>query len=276
MSSNPAAGVGASERQPDGILAEMFSLRGKVALVTGAAGGIGRTFAAGARASRARPWRCATSMRLRSSRWLAGIEAEGGAAKGFFVDLSRQASILALRDQVKAGFGRIDILVNCAAINKREPILEVEESTYDRIMAVNLRGLYQLSRAVVPLMPETGGKIVNIGSINSEIGLSNVSVYGATKGAVKQLTKVMAVEWASRNIQVNSIIPGRAHAAVGADLGGRGEAALDVGAHRHAASGRAGGTARHGDLPSSKASSYVTGQSFIIDGGVMAGGTGWA
>lgn len=75
-------------------------------------------------------------------------------------------------------------------------------------MAVNLRGLYQISQAVVPLMPESGGKIVNIGSINSEIALSHVSVYGAAKGAVKPLTKAMAVEWADCNIQVNCIIPG--------------------------------------------------------------------
>lgn len=144
-------------------------------------------------------------------------------------------------------------------------------------MAVNLRGLYQLSQTIVPLMPESGGKIVNIGSINSEMGLSHVSVYGAAKGAVKQLTKVMAVEWASRNIQVNCIIPGFMRtplsAATWADPRKRDWMRQRISMQRPGEPEELLGMAIY---LSSKASSYVTGQSFIIDGGVAAGGTGWA
>jgi NAD(P)-dependent dehydrogenase (short-subunit alcohol dehydrogenase family) len=188
------------------ILDEIFSLKGKVALVPGAAGGIGQTFATGLARAGATMALCDIQQPALDP-VISKIEAPGGSAQGFFVDLASQESIHALRDRLAADFEHVDVLVNCAAINKREPILEVEESTYDRIMAVNLRGLYQLSQVIVPLMPASGGKIVNIGSINSEIGLAHVPIY-ATKGAVKQLTKVMAVEWASRNIQVNCTIPG--------------------------------------------------------------------
>ncbi|MEP9390045.1 SDR family oxidoreductase [Mesorhizobium sp. KR9-304] len=162
-------------------------------------------------------------------------------------------------------------------MNKRQPILDVDESTYERIMAVNLRGLYQLSQAIVPMMPASGGKIVNIGSINSEIGLAHVSVYGATKGAVKQLTKVMAVEWASRNIQVNCIIPGFMRtplsAAVWADEKKRRWMSERIALQRPGEPEELLGMAIY---LSSKASSYVTGQAIIIDGGVTAGGAGWA
>lgn len=259
-----------------GILDEMFSLKGKVALVTGAAGGIGQTFATGLARAGATMALCDIQQPALEP-VISVVEDAGGSAQGFFVDLASQRSILTLRDGLASAFGRVDILVNCAAINKREPILEVEESTYDRIMAVNLRGLYQLSQAIVPLMPASGGKIVNIGSINSEIGLAHVSVYGATKGAVKQLTKVMAVEWASRNIQVNCIIPGFMRtplsAPTWADEKKRRWMTERIAMERPGEPEELLGMAIY---LSSKASSYVTGQAIIIDGGVTAGGTGWA
>lgn len=259
-----------------GILDQMFSLEGKIALLTGAAGGIGQTFATGLARAGATMALCDIHKPALDP-VISAIESDGGVARGFFVDLASQKSIRALCDEVASAFGRVDILVNCAAINKRQAILDVEESTYDRIMAVNLRGLYQLSQAVVPLMPQSGGKIVNIGSINSEIGLAHVSVYGATKGAVKQLTKVMAVEWASRNIQVNCIIPGFMRtplsAPTWADEKKRRWMSERIAMERPGEPEELLGMAIY---LSSKASSYVTGQSMIIDGGVTAGGTGWA
>lgn len=258
------------------LVEEMFSLKGKVALVTGAAGGIGRTFATGLSRAGATMALCDLA-REALDPVIAEIEGKGSAAAGFFVDLALQRSIRSLKDELRSAFGQIDILINCAAINKREPILEVEESTFDRIMAVNLRGLYQLSQEIVPLMPKAGGKIINIGSINSEIGLSQVSVYGASKGAVKQLTKVMAVEWADRNVQVNCIISGFMRtplsAPIWADETKRRWLTERIAMARPGEPDELLGMAIY---LSSKASSYVTGQSVIIDGGVMAGGRGWA
>lgn len=258
------------------ILEEMFSLEGKIALVTGAAGGIGRTFATGLARAGAAMALC-DIRRDALDPVLAAIEQDGGSANGYFVDLASRTSIRGLAGELESAFGRVDILINCAAINTREPILDVEESTFDRIMAVNLRGLYQLSQAVVPLMPGSGGKIVNIGSLNSEIALAHVSVYGATKGAVKQLTKAMAVEWAGRNIQVNCIIPGFIRTPLSAPVWADERKARWM--TERIAMGRPGEPSELLGLAiflSSNGSSYVTGQSMIVDGGVMAGGGGWA
>jgi gluconate 5-dehydrogenase len=257
------------------IFDELFSLRGKVALVTGAAGGIGQVLALGLARAGASLVLCDLHVDELARIGLM-IRNAGGASKGYFVDLASQDSIRAMVEEVKDDFGRVDILVNCAAINKREPILEVDESTFDRIVNVNLRGLFQLTQAVVPLMPELGGKVVNIGSINSEMGLAGVSVYGATKGAVKQLTKVMAVEWAARNIQVNCIIPGFMLTPLSAPIwenAGKSQWMRD-----RIAAGRPGEPDELLGLTlylSSQASSYVTGQAIVVDGGVLAGGSPW-
>jgi NAD(P)-dependent dehydrogenase (short-subunit alcohol dehydrogenase family) len=257
------------------IFDELFSLRGKVALVTGAAGGIGQVLALGLARAGASLVLCDLQVND-----LAGvstrIESAGGRSKGYFVDLTGQRSIRTMVEEVKRDFGRVDILVNCAAINKREPILEVEESTFDKIVNVNLRGLFQLTQAIVPLMPESGGKVIHIGSINSEMGLAGVSVYGATKGAVKQLTKVMAVEWAERNIQVNCIIPGFMLTPLSAPMwedAGKSQWMRD-----RIAAGRPGEPGELLGLTlylASQASSYVTGQAIVVDGGVLAGGSHW-
>jgi NAD(P)-dependent dehydrogenase (short-subunit alcohol dehydrogenase family) len=256
-------------------LGTMFGLGGKVTIVTGAAGGIGQVLASGmARAGATTVLSDIEPAKLEPV--AAAIAAEGGRAQSYFVDLAKRPSIQDFARQVQRDHGRVDVLVNCAAINKREPILEVEQDTYDRIMNVNLRGLFQLSQAVVPIMPAAGGKIINIGSINSEMGLANVSVYGATKGAVKQITKVMAIEWAARNIQVNCIIPGFMRtplsAPVWADEKKRAWLSGRIAMQRPGEPEELLGMAIYLASP---ASSYVTGQSFIIDGGVMAGGSGW-
>jgi gluconate 5-dehydrogenase len=263
-----------SEANPS-IFDELFSLRGKVALITGAAGGIGQELAVGLARAGASMVLCDLNVNE-----LAGIndriENLGRASKGYFVDLASQQSICMMVEEVRRDFGQVDILINCAAINKREPLLEVEESTFDKIMNVNLRGLFQITQAIVPLMPEAGGKIINIGSINSEMGLAGVSVYGASKGAVKQLTKVMAVEWAERNIQVNCIIPGFMMTPLSAPIWQNGDKSKWM--RDRIAAGRPGEPGELLGLAiylSSKASSYVTGQAIIVDGGVLAGGGHW-
>ena len=108
-----------------------------------------------------------------------------------------------------AAFGKIDILVNCGGINKREGFLDVEEKTYDLIMNVNLKGTFFMTQAVVPYMIKAGGgKIVNLSSHNAQGMLGGVSVYGASKSGVSALTRSMAIEWAQFNIQANAVAPG--------------------------------------------------------------------
>ena len=100
-------------------------------------------------------------------------------------------------------------LINCAGMNRREPIRDVKPETFDRLIDVNLRAPYFLSRAVLPgMLAQGGGKIINIGSLTTGWGVGNLSVYELTKSAMGQMTRVMAVEWAQHNIQVNCICPG--------------------------------------------------------------------
>lgn len=190
------------------LLHRLFGLDGKVALITGAGGGIGQALARGLAGAGA-----TVVLHARTLDKLAGLQEEitaaGGRAVALTAELSDRAAARRLVADAYAACGRLDILINCAGANRRKPISQVTEEDWEYIMAVNLRSLYFISQAVHPLMRQQGGgKIVHIGSINSHFALGSVSVYGASKGAVAQLTKVMAVEWAKDNIQVNCLIPG--------------------------------------------------------------------
>ncbi|MFO7166587.1 MAG: glucose 1-dehydrogenase [Chloroflexota bacterium] len=189
-------------------LLELFSLEGKVALVTGASGDIGRALAQGLAAAGATVALSGRSPE-KLERTRAAIADAGGTAAVFPADLSEPEAPAALAERVAQQMGRIDVLVNCAGMNRRQPIAEVTAANYAAIMDANLRSAYFLSQAALPhLIAQGGGKIINIGSLTVAVGLADVSVYGMTKSALAQLTKTMAVEWAQHNIQVNCLCPG--------------------------------------------------------------------
>jgi len=190
-------------------LANFFGLNGKTALVTGAGGGLGSVIAQGLAGAGA----AVALSDVPGSKSVAALcQQMLSAGYGVSVveaDLTDVSVAPGVVRQVIDRHGSIDILVNVAGINKREPILEVTPETFDRILSVNLKAVYFLSQAVARVMKDNGGgKVINIGSLTSTIALSDVSVYGCTKSAVAQLTKTMAVEWAQYNIQVNAIGPG--------------------------------------------------------------------
>lgn len=255
----------------------MFSLGERVALVTGAGGGIGRVFAgalAEAGASVAVHDRSADYYQ-EAQRYL---EDRGIRASYFEADLARVEECQGLIGEVTERLGRIDVLVNCAAANRRGAIAEMDEASFDFVMAVNVRAPYFLSQAVRPIMArQGGGKIINIGSINQFYGLATVSVYGLSKGALGQFTKAAAVEWAPDNIQVNCLTPGFIVTPMNE------EALWGVGQTRHWILDRV--PASRPGMPTdlagallflaSSASDFVTGQSFVVDGGFLAGGS-WA
>jgi NAD(P)-dependent dehydrogenase (short-subunit alcohol dehydrogenase family) len=269
----PARSVAAAT-QP--VLQRLFGLHGKAALITGAAGGIGRALAAGMAQAGAAVVLADLDTR-RAAEAAAELRRRDLRATSVGVNVADVRSITRMVRKVLTLHEGIDILVNCAGINRRQPLLEVEAATFDRIVAVNLRGLYQVSQQIAAhMIPRGGGKIIHIGSINSRLGLAGVSVYGATKGAVSQLTMVMAVEWARHNIQVNCLAPGFMRTALTAPLWRdrskarwmRGRIAME----------------RPGDpeelvgialLLASPASSYITGQTYCVDGGLTAGGRPW-
>jgi 2-deoxy-D-gluconate 3-dehydrogenase len=256
-----------------GILQRLFSLDEKVVLITGASGGIGRALAVGlaqAGAGVAVHGRNAdeieTTCRL--------VEAAGGRALAVAGELSDVAQARAVVATTYGELKRLDVLINCAGMNRRKPIVEVTEDDYDTIMAVNLKSVYFLTQAAHPHLRERGGKVIHIGSINAYYGLDTISVYGASKGGINQLTKVMAVEWASDNIQVNCIIPGFIYTPLTQPL-------WDDEKNAHWFRSRL--PMRRPGQPeelvgmalflASHASDYVTGQSFIVDGGFTAGGS---
>jgi NAD(P)-dependent dehydrogenase (short-subunit alcohol dehydrogenase family) len=163
--------------------------------------------------------------------------------------------------------------VNCAGINRRMPITDVSPAVYDEIMATNLRGLYFLSQAALPLLQARGGgKVLHIGSLTSLIGLSEVSVYGMAKSAVAQLTKTMAIEWAPFNVQVNCLCPGFIQTALAApnwENPRRREWMLSrLPIQRGGQPDDVAGAALFLVSP---AADYITGQSLYVDGGFTAG-----
>ena len=252
--------------------AGLFSLEGKVALVTGASGGIGGVLAHGLAAAGGR-----IALTGRDHAKLENvrreIEASDGQAHAFATDLDDPEAIPALVSSVLERFGRIDILVNCVGINKREPMRDVNRETFRKIIATNLESVYFLSQAIMPVMQKTGGgKIVHIGSLSAAVGLSEVSVYGMTKAALAQLTKTMAIEGAPMGINVNCLCPGFIATELTVPLwenGNRKRWMLErLPLNRPGKPEDLVGTTV---LLASSASDYMTGQSVYIDGGFLAG-----
>lgn len=253
-------------------LQNLFSLEGRVAVVTGASSGLGRELAQGLARAGAHVALCG-----RSEERLAATQRQiadgGGEAAAFTADLGVLATIAPLVEGIVARFGRIDILVNCAGMNKREPITTVTPETYERIMDVNLKSVYFLSQLALPYLSERGGKVINIGSLATAYGVGNLSVYGLAKSAIGQLTRVMAVEWAASNVQVNCLCPGWIATELTEPLWNdphRRQWILDrVPMHRPGIPAELVGFVIY---LASHASDFTTGQTFYIDGGFMAGG----
>src|SRR5580765_5420394 len=186
--------------------ARAFSLEGKAAVVAGTAGGLGRWFAAGLGAAGAAV--LATDVdQARLEDVVATLRDAGVTAESVTVDLRDDDAPDRIVSACVEHLGRLDVLVNNAAVNRRMPIHEMDRETYDSIMDVNLRLPYFLSQAGAGAMNE-GGAIVNISSINFTYGLEHISVYGPAKAGLSQLTRVMALEWAAAGIRANCIAPG--------------------------------------------------------------------
>ena len=171
-----------------------------------------------------------------------------------------------------AQFGKVDILINAVGTQVRKPAVEIVEQEWEHLIGVNLKSVYFLTQAAAKEMIKAKkGKIINITSLTSFIGLSNVSIYGASKGGIPTLTRQWAVEWAKYNINVNAIGPGYFKTALTADLFKDPERSKWV--LNKIPLGRTGlpedlaGTAV---FLASEASDYITGQIINVDGGWLA------
>jgi NAD(P)-dependent dehydrogenase (short-subunit alcohol dehydrogenase family) len=189
-------------------------------------------------------------------------------------DVTDNASIERLLQSACTAFGSVQILVNCAGRTKRMPTLEFPESEWDAIFETNLKGTLRACRVFGRHMIEKRyGRIINIGSLSSFVGLYEVAAYGASKAGVASLTKTLAIEWATSGVCVNALVPG----VLRTDL----NAALLDGTERGKEFLLRTPMKRFGQLDelagaavflASDAASFVTGHLLVVDGGIMASG----
>jgi NAD(P)-dependent dehydrogenase (short-subunit alcohol dehydrogenase family) len=248
-----------------------FSLEGKVALVTGATKGIGLETCkvlADAGADIAAVGRDAAGLREIK----AAVEAKGRRCIAIAADMATLDGPAKVAQEALDAFGTMDILVNNAAVALIAPLLEATSADWDATMAVNLRAPFLLAQALVPAMiKKGGGKIINISSQAGVIGQDGHAAYGASKGGLNTLTKVMCVEWAKHNIQVNTVCPTVILTPMGEEHWGRPERGDPMKAKIPA--GRFGKPIEVADMVlylASSASNLVNGQDMLIDGGYTA------
>jgi NAD(P)-dependent dehydrogenase (short-subunit alcohol dehydrogenase family) len=251
----------------------LFSLHGKVSVVTGAGRGLGHGIAhalAGAGSDLTVVSRSMHELQRISQEIITETKQK---VLPLSLDLTKEGEIERLVSTVLEEFGRIDILVNNAGTTVRKPFLEVTQKEFDDVVHLNLRAVFFLTQAVVKeMMKQEKGKIINIASLGSQIGLRNISVYTATKGGVASLTSTLALELARYNINANAIAPGYYRTQLTEAL------FRDEDGYRWVLSriplGRVGvpdDLAGAAIFLASPASDYVTGQVVFVDGGWLAG-----
>jgi NAD(P)-dependent dehydrogenase (short-subunit alcohol dehydrogenase family) len=253
-------------------VAGLLKLAGKVAIVTGAASGMGREiaryFAAACASVVVADWNAEGAESVSAE-----LNAGGHKAIPVSVDVSDEASVIAMMDGVRAKFGRLDILVNNAALQNRALLLETEVDYWDRMLAVNLRGPFLCLREGAKIMRASGGgSVVNISSVGSvHPVMPGLAAYGASKGGLSQFTRNAALELAPAAIRVNAVLPGGVMteggaAATGTTPSGRGIQLPPLGRL-----GQPQDIAALVLFLASPAAGYITGQSFVADGGFLLG-----
>jgi 2-deoxy-D-gluconate 3-dehydrogenase len=246
-------------------------LAGKVALVTGATKGIGLETCkvlADAGADVAAVGRDASGLKEVK----AAVEAAGRRCAAISADMSTADGPAKAAKQALAALGHIDILVNNAGIALIDPLLDAKIADWDMTMAVNLRAPWLMAKELAPGMIERkSGKIINISSQAGVVGLEAHGAYAASKGGLNMLTKVMTVEWAKHNIQINSVCPTVILTPMGEQVWGKPEKGDPMKAKIPAA--RFGKPIEVADLIlflASPASDLINGQDILIDGGYTA------
>ena len=253
-----------------------MQLEGKVALITGGGSGIGRATAL----LFAREGAAVAVVDLDESRAQAvarEIEDEGGQAIAVRCDVSQAADCQRAIQETVAAFGGLDILFNNAGIIRRASVLEISEEEWDQAMAVNVKSIYLMSRYAIPVIAKAGGgAIVNTGSGWGLVGGRNAVSYCASKGAVVNMTRAMALDHAAQKIRVNCVCPGDTDTGMlrseAQQLGATTDAFLAEAADRPLRRvGKPEDIAQAVLYLTSGASSFVTGTTLVVDGGGLAG-----
>jgi gluconate 5-dehydrogenase len=190
------------------LIERLFAIPGSVALVTGSSAGIGLALAkglAGAGATIVVNGRDAAKVEA----VVAEFAASGAKAHAAVFDVTDAAAVGEAIDKIEAEVGPIEILVNNAGIQRRSPLEDFPVETWRELMRANLDSVFFVGQAVArKMIPRRSGKIINIGSVQSELARTNIAPYTASKGAVKMLTKGMATDWGKYGLRCNAIAPG--------------------------------------------------------------------
>lgn len=184
-----------------------MTLNNKVAIITGSSKGIGKAIATKLAKDGAAVVINYSHSADKANQTVEEIKQQGGNAIAIQADVGKVAEIESLFEQTVDKLGQVDILVNCAGIIINKPLVEITEADFDKIVAVNIKGTYFACQQAVKRMNE-GGRIINISSTTTAMMLPTYSAYVATKGAVEQVTRVLAKEVGSRGITVNAVSPG--------------------------------------------------------------------
>jgi 2-deoxy-D-gluconate 3-dehydrogenase len=252
---------------------DLFSLDGTVSIVTGGGRGLGYGIGlalAGAGSNLVIVSRSHNELE-RASREI--MEETKRKVVPLPLDLTKEGGVEGLVKAVLQEFGRIDVLVNNAGTTVRKPFIEITEKEFDDVVGLNLRAVFFLTQAVVrEMVRQKKGKIINIASLGSQIGLRNISAYTATKGGIASLTRTLALELAPHNIHVNALAPGyyrtQLTEALFRDEEGSRWVLSRIPLGRPGVPNDLAGAAV---FLASSASDYVTGQILFVDGGWIAG-----
>jgi NAD(P)-dependent dehydrogenase (short-subunit alcohol dehydrogenase family) len=250
-------------------LADLFSLDGRTALVTGGSSGIGRAIAeALARAGAGVVVLARTEPALVAT--VAELEAAGCKAAWVRGDLSTRAGVRAAAEEAVDAFGEPDILVNCAGINLRPPMDELDESVWDATMAVNIEAPFLLGQRFGPGMAERGfGRIIHVTSQQAHRAFVQSGAYGVSKGALESLSRSQAEAWSPRGVTVNTLVPGFVLTALNKHLASDEAKVAELAARTMIGrNGLAEDFAAAAVFLAGRGSSYVTGQSMFVDGGL--------
>jgi gluconate 5-dehydrogenase len=249
-------------------LEDLFSLDGRVAVVTGGSSGIGAEMAAALARAGARVVLVARDAE-RLAVAAASVRASGGQAAWVSADLAERSSVARAAGEAEAAFGPPDILVNCAGINLRPPLPELSVADWDVTMAVNLTAPFLLGQRFGPAMAARGwGRIVNVTSQQAARAFGNSGGYGASKGGLAALTRSQSEAWASSGVCCNSVCPGFVATRLNAHVARDPERMAAMAARTMV--GRNGSPADFAGVAvflASRASDYVTGQTLYVDGG---------
>jgi 2-deoxy-D-gluconate 3-dehydrogenase len=248
---------------------QLFDLSGKTAIVTGGNGGIGLGMARGLAQAGANIV-VAGRNNEKNRQAVASLQKDGARTISVAMDVTSEADATLTVDAAVREFGRVDILVNNAGINIRKPPQDLPVADWDKVIDSNLTSVLICAKACYGAMKSGGGgKIINIGSMTSIFGVSFAPAYAASKGAVVQLTKSLAIAWAKDNIQVNCILPGW----IETDLTNRAREEVPGLYERVLARTPQGRWGKPADLAgaavflASKASDFVTGVALPVDAG---------